>query len=173
MRIFLFGALLLLLSACSSVVSPPEVTFKDLKIIGAGTSGVNFDVILSVKNPNPFDIKLEGYTYSLKIMDLPLANGGVRETYVFSSPGETDVRIPVKLSYTDLGRILQHRPDPDRIPYQLSAGLEVATKVNRMYIPVEKSGVMSIPKEYRPAFYLQKLRNLFDRQGGGDAEEKE
>jgi LEA14-like dessication related protein len=156
--VFIIG--LMLLTGCRQLVTPPEVTFRDLKITGAGTDGVNFDIDLTVRNPNSFALTLEGYTYRVRVMDLPLTTGGVRDTFSFEPHQENDLRIPVHIGYRDMLEIVRHRPDPDRIPYQFSAGLEVNSRLGRMYIPVEKGGTFAIPQQFRPSFYLDMLRNL-------------
>lgn len=158
---------LMFLSACSLFFSAPEVTLKDVKIVGLDGGGMMLDVYLSLKNPNSTDITLKGYSYDLKVLDLSLAKGGARETTVFHGHTTTDVVLPVRLPYTDVAELIRHHPDPDHIPYRLSAGLEVETPLGDRTLPVEKSGIFKIPEKYRPSFYLRKLKDLFD---SGDKE---
>ena len=168
-RLLLF-LLLSLVTGCSHFVAAPEVAFRELKLTGAGTGGLSFDIDLGVKNPNSFDLRLDGYTYRLRVTDLPLATGGIRDTFVFPAGEETDLRIPVQVGYTDMLEILRHRPDPDRIPYQLSAGLEVSAPFGKMYIPIEKGGTLRVPDRFRPTFYLNILKGLLTQGGEEEAE---
>ena len=159
--IYPFLLLFLLLSGCTKFVNEPVVQVKDLSVVSLDGAGAVMELYLNVKNTNSFDIKLQGYSYDLKVMALPLAKGGAREEIKFPSDGETDIRIPIRIGYNDLFQILKRRPDPDHIPYQLAAGLDLDTPVGQMTVPVNSSGTYAIPKEYRPATILNKMTEFF------------
>lgn len=160
-RILFFLLTLVALSGCTSFVTHPEVTVEDLNVVSLDAAGAGMELYLKVKNPNGFDVKLEGYSYDLRVMALPLAKGGAREEVKFPAKGETDFRIPIRISYQDLIEILKRKPDPDRIPYQLAAGLELETPVGAMTVPVQRSGTYAIPKEYRPSSLFGRIGDFF------------
>jgi len=162
---------LILLSACSLIFTAPEVSLKDVKIVGLDGGGLMLDVYLSLKNPNSADITLKGYSYDLKALDLPVAKGGARETTVFHGHTTTEIVLPVRLTYADVAELIRHHPDPDHIPYRLAAGIEVETPLGDRTIPVEKSGIFKIPEKYRPSSYLKRLKDLFD-SGAKESEPK-
>src|SRR5512137_319625 len=93
---------LLLLTSCTTFITRPEVTVKDVKLVGLDTDGINLNFYLSVNNTNSFDLKMKGYSYDVKIMALPLAKGSSAEPYYFQAKSTTDALIPVKISYNDL-----------------------------------------------------------------------
>ncbi|QWV98343.1 LEA type 2 family protein [Geomonas nitrogeniifigens] len=152
--------LVVLLSGCSKLVNAPLVTVQDLNVVSVDPTGAGMELYLSVQNTNSFDVKLQGYSYDIRIMALPLAKGGAREEINFPANEETDVRIPIRITYSDLLEIFKRRPDPDKIPYQLAAGLDLETPVGQMTIPVKKSGTYAIPKKYRPAAIFGKLADF-------------
>lgn len=155
---------LIFCTGCSVLVASPEVQVKDVGIVGLDSKGVEFELLLTVTNPNPYTMKLMGYNYDLKVMALPLVKGGAREFFEFKGNGATtDVRLPARVSLNSLYEILKRRPDPDNVPYTLVAGLEVETPLGSHLLPVEKSGVFTVPERYRPEFYLKQFRNI-----GGD-----
>ncbi|MBJ6750416.1 LEA type 2 family protein [Geomonas anaerohicana] len=149
-----------LLSGCSKLVSAPQVTVQDLSVVSVDPTGAGMELYLRVLNTNSFDVKLQGYSYDIKIMALPLAKGGAREEINFPAHEETDVRIPVRITYADLLEILKRKPDPDRIPYQVAAGLDLETPVGQMTVPVKKNGTYAIPKKYRPAAIFGKIADF-------------
>lgn len=155
--------LLLFLSGCSLLVADPEVTVQKASIVGLDSSGFELEFYLTVKNPNPYGIALKGYNYDLRVMTLPIAKGGARDAVEFKAGSTTDMRLPVRIEYRDLLEILKRRPDPDRIPYRLSAGLELDTPVGEVLVPLDKSSTFAIPKEYRPSHFLKQITDLFDR----------
>jgi LEA14-like dessication related protein len=150
----------LLLCSCTAFVKQPEVSLKDVKVVGLGADGVDVDFHLLVKNPNSFDLKMTGYTYDVRFMALPVVKGSSAETFTFYSNTSSDVLIPVKFGYREMLEILKRRPDPDAIPYQLHADIAMDTRIGGMNIPVNHTGTVSIPKEYRPSNILEKLGNF-------------
>jgi LEA14-like dessication related protein len=155
--------LLVSLTACTALVKEPVVSVKDLNVVSLDSAGAGMELYLGVTNPNSYEITLKGYSYDLKVMALPLAKGGAREEIRFPANAETDVRIPIRLSYADLLEILKRKPNPDAVPYQLAAGLDVETPVGHLTVPVNRTGTYAIPKQYRPSGILNKLSDIFAR----------
>ncbi|WP_136514665.1 LEA type 2 family protein [Geomonas edaphica] len=160
-RLALLLLLLAVLSGCNTLVKTPVVVMKDLSVVSVDPAGAGMEVYLRLKNPNNFDLKLYGYSYDLKVMALPLVKGGAREEINFPANEETDVRIPIRVAYADLLEILKRKPDPDKIPYQLAAGLDLETPLGQMSVPVKHTGTYAIPKQYRPAAIFGKIADFF------------
>lgn len=158
------GAYLLLLlmffTGCQLLVKDPVVTVQDLTVVSLQGGGARMELRLNVKNPNPFDVRLLGYNYDLKVMELPLAKGAAREKISFPSGAETELRLPILIPFADLLEIFKRKPDPENIPYQLSAGLDLKTPLGRMTVPVNRNGTYAIPKQYRPPAMLNKLSDF-------------
>lgn len=152
--------MVVLLAGCSTVVQKPVVTVKDLNVVSLDTSGAGMELYLNVENTNPFDITLQGYSYNLNIMALPLAKGGAREQIRFRANDATDLRIPIRISYSDLIEILKRKPDPDKIPYHVTAGLDIETPVGQMTVPIDRKGTYALPEEYRLLNILNTLTNF-------------
>ena len=155
---------LILLFGCSMFFASPGITVKDVNLVGLDGGGATIEFYLVVKNPNSFDMKLLGYSYDLKIMALPLAKGGSRDALTFIAGSTTEIRLPVHIAYGDLLEILKRRPDPDQIPYDLQTGFEVDTPMGIRAVPFVAKGTYAIPEKYRPALYLQQLKELFQQQ---------
>jgi LEA14-like dessication related protein len=150
-----------MLTGCSLFIAEPSVQVKDVGIVGLDGNGVEIELLLAVTNPNPYRVKLTGYSYDLKVMALPLAKGGAREALDFQGGGTvTDLRLPVRVSLSTLYELLKRRPDPDNVPYTLDAGLELDSPLGLRTIPVEKRGTFKVPERYRPEFFLKQLRNI-------------
>jgi LEA14-like dessication related protein len=149
----------MLLAGCASFIQPPVVTIKEGGMIGLDTSGIDIEFYLGVSNPNTFDLSLLGYTFDMRVMDLPFSAGGKQETIRFPAGKETGIRLPVRLRYGDLLEIIKRSPDPDRIPYRLTSLLYLDTPLGDMTLPVEKTAVMAIPEQYRPASVIRRLQD--------------
>jgi LEA14-like dessication related protein len=148
------------MAGCSMFLSSPDVQVKDVSIVGFDSNAVEVELYFTVKNPNSFPLKLLGYSYDLKVMALPLAKGGARESIEFKAGSSNDLRLLVRIVFRNLYEILKRVPDPDKMPYSMNAGLEVDSPLGIHTFPVESSGIFKIPKKYRPEFYLKQLRNI-------------
>ena len=155
----LLSALLLAVfcSGCSMFVRTPVVTVRDLRVVALDGAGAGMELNLTVLNRNPYDVKLLGYSYDLKVMTLPLAKGGGSEEVSFPAGAATDLRIPVRVSYGDLLEIFRQKLDPDKVPYALLASLDLDTPLGKLSVPVNSSGSYAVPKQYRPGSLLNRL----------------
>lgn len=153
--------LFMLLTGCTMFVKAPVVTVQDLNVVSLDGGSVGMELYLKVKNTNPYDLELLGYSYDLQVTALPLAKGGARDQVKFPSGVETDLRIPLRVAYGDLLEVLKRNPDPENIPYQLSAALDLDTPLGGLSVPVHRSGTYAVPKQYRPSTLLKKLGDFF------------
>jgi LEA14-like dessication related protein len=158
-------SVVIFLTGCSLFVASPNVKVGNVNLVSFDGGGATLEFLLLISNPNSFDLQLLGYSYDLKIMTLPLAKGGARDVVVFPAGEEVNMHLPVRIAYGDLLEIMKRRPDPDNIPYRLQTGLEVETPLGLRIIPFAKKGTYSIPNEYRPAFYLQQIKEMLQSNG--------
>lgn len=155
----LLVSLLYLTTGCASLVQEPNVTVLRTTLTGIDTAGADLEFYLGVNNPNAYDVTLLAYTYDLKVMTLPLAHGGAQQTVSFSSGKQTDMRLPVRLKYSDLLEILKRRPDPDKITCHILARLQIDSPLGEMTIPIDEHATFSIPEKYRPSYLLDRVRD--------------
>lgn len=147
--------LFIFFTGCSLFVAKPEIAVKGVNIAGVDRDGAQMDFLLTVTNPNSYSLKLTGYSYNLFVSELPLAKGENHEVVEFNGNTATDIRLPVRITFHDLLEILKRRPDPEHIPYQLTAGLNLQTPFGAFAIPVDKSGTFAVPQKYRPDLFLK------------------
>jgi LEA14-like dessication related protein len=159
-RPFFLPALFLMLTCCSLFFRNPEITVTDITLSGPRDGGVTIEFHLAVRNPNSYDVTLQGYRYNLEIATVPVAQAEVRDTINFPGKAVTDVLLPVRISFISIIELLQRRLDPEKIPYRLSAGFDMATPLGAISVPVEKSGIFAIPKQFRPDQFLRKLSDI-------------
>lgn len=151
---------LLLFCGCGLFFLSPTVEVREVAIVGFDPGGLDCELYLTVTNPNSFSITLTGYNYDLHVYALPLAKGGAREDLVFKANGATDLRLPVRLPLPAVIELLKRRPDPDRIPYRLVAGLQVATPLGERVLSIDRDGIFAIPPAYRPSQWLNALQGM-------------
>lgn len=148
---------LMLFTGCKFLVKEPVVTVQELSVQSVDGGGAGMQLRLKVKNTNAFDLRLLGYRYRLQVLELPLAQGEARVEATFPAGGEGEFSIPVRVSYRDLLEIFKRKTDPEQVPFQLIAGLDLDTPLGKMSLPVQKSGSYAIPKQFRPGPMLDRV----------------
>ena len=155
--------LLLTISGCSLLITKPEVSLKSVKLSGVDEKGVNVDFLLSVTNPNPYNLHLTGYRYDLLVSALPLASGENNAAMEFAANAATDARLSVRVSFQDLLQVIGNSPDMNHIPYNLKADLDVRTPFRRITVPVNKQGEFALPGKYQPENFLKNFKGFFKK----------
>lgn len=164
MNMIVVAAWLLFLSTltgCPAVFAAPKIQLHQITVSGIDAAGLDLEVDLLVSNPNRFDLTLTGYSYTLRVDDLPLYSGGAQQVAAFPARHETIVRIPTRVRHNDLLALLKRQPDSGRIPYHLVAALQVDTPVGETSIPVDFHNQFTIPENYRPNTIIKQLKGLF------------
>jgi len=160
-RFILLGCFFL--AGCTMFMTQPEIMVKDVSLVGADRDGVQMDLGLAVTNQNSSSIRLTRYSYYLLVAELPMSKGEQREPYEFGANSTTDIKVPIRITYHDLLEILKRLPDPDHIPYQITADFDLKTDFGSVTIPAAKSGYFAIPQRYRPGQILKQLDELLQK----------
>lgn len=144
-----------LVAGCAVLVQDPIVKINSTNLAGIDSAGVDVEFLIGIENPNPFDLELLNYTFDLQVMTLPFSHGESKLKSLFPSGQIANVRLPIRIKYSDMIEIIKRRPDLDKIPYSLNARLNVKTPVGEISVPVERNDSVSVPEVYRPGTYLK------------------
>lgn len=150
--------LLILLTGCSLFVKKPDVAVKSVTLTGLDTKGVGIDFLLTVANPNSYKLTLSGYRYDLFVSSLPLTEGESVDTIVFPAKAVTDVRLPARVEFRDLLKVLKAVPDPEQVPYRLKAALNIQAPLGSFMVPVDRAGTFALPPDKLVGGILRHLK---------------
>lgn len=121
----------------------PLVHFNDAKIRGLGLSGGAVDVVLSVYNPNGFDLNATRLTYKLMVEDRELGNGQIADAFKVQNNDSTFVTIPVNFTYAGLGAAGRQLLQSGSINYRVIGDFTVRTPVGSFTRPYDQRGRFS------------------------------
>ncbi len=145
------------MAGCATIVREPSVTIQKTSITGVDSSGVEVEFLVGVNNPNSFDLSLLGYNYDLQLMAIPFSSGGNLEEVNFPSGSHTTLRLPLRIRFADVIELLKSRPEIDRIPYRMSARLNLRTPLGEVAVPVERNDVFQLPEMYRASNFIRRF----------------
>ena len=134
------------MSACSSlgpILKDPEVKVTDLKLLGVTAQGVDIDVGLNVKNPNPLPLNLDSVDYALSLSGEKVTEGTFDKGIKIPANGEGVVRIPLKFQFKSVGNLLSGLFNRSfKKDYELAGSV----KLGIFSIPFVKKGEIDLNK---------------------------
>lgn len=108
---------------------PPYVTLAGLRMLDMSLFEQRFEVALRMRNPNGFELPIQGLRYQMELNGAAFAKGASGESVTLPAYGEEVLRLTV---VSDLGSTLtqirrwQQNP-PDDLSYRLSGAVDVGT----------------------------------------------
>ena len=121
----------------------PVVHFNDARIRGVGLSGGSVDVVLSVYNPNRFDLNATRLTYRLMVEDKQLGSGALNNAFRVGDNDSTYVTIPVDFTFAGLGTAGRQLLSTGSINYRVLGDFTVDTPLGSFTRPYDQRGRFS------------------------------
>lgn len=144
----LAGLALLGLSACSgpsmSDAEFPDVSLAGLSFAEPGLFEQELTVQLRLKNPNEFDIPVDGLSFALDVNGTPFANGLSSSDFTLPGLGEMVVPINVTVSTNDLIERVIAIGTGRRLDYRLSGEADIGSWFSGS-IPFSREGKLALP----------------------------
>ena len=121
----------------------PLVHFNDAKLRGLGLSGGSVDVVLSVYNPNRFDLNATRLTYKLFVENNQLGTGALNNAFRVSDNDSTYVTIPIDFTYAGLGSAGRELLTRGTVNYRVTGDFTVSTPLGNFTRPYDQTGRFS------------------------------
>lgn len=120
------------LSACASLpenmISKPEVSLRDVQVMGLGFKAQTFLLSFDISNPNPFPLPVKHVSYALKLDGQRFASGETPSEISVPASGDSQFSISVELDLLSTApRLLAIVREGVRseIPYELKGELGI------------------------------------------------
>lgn len=135
------------LGGCASLgmggFKEPIVQFSDVKIRGLGLTGGALDIVLSVYNPNGFNLDATRLTYRLMVEDKDLGSGALDHAFRVKSKDSTFVTIPMDFTYSGLGAAGRQLLSSGAVNYRVIGDVTVDTPLGNFTRPYDQRGRFS------------------------------
>jgi LEA14-like dessication related protein len=147
-RIFAAAIAAIALGACATLgvgggFKQPLVNFSDAKIRGLGLSGGSMDIVLSIYNPNGFNLNATRLTYKLNAEDREMAIGVLDRAFRVKDKDSTFVTIPVDFTYAALGAAGRQMLEKGSVNYRVTGDISVDTQLGTFTVPYDRTGRFS------------------------------
>jgi LEA14-like dessication related protein len=144
----LLGLLCLLLGACAGPfgtrIEPPDVTLAGMSFARPGLAEQALTVSLRVRNPNAFDVPVNGLSFALALNGADFASGRSAAGFTLPSQSETVVPIEIALPTGDLLSRVAAIGTGRRLDYQLTGQAEVG-RLFGLAVPFRREGKLALP----------------------------
>ncbi len=141
--------LLVMMGACASVAraafESPVVTLRDVRLAGVGLEGGTLDVLLSVYNPNDFNLDASRITYSVLVDSALVGSGEADQRVVVPALDSAVVRLPVRFTWQGAGAagtVLMNRGSVD---YRVKGEMQIVSGVGTITLPYDQRGRFGPP----------------------------
>ena len=148
MKRFLVGVLALVaIGGCSflgrQLFKQPVVTLRDVRLVGLGVFGGNLDVVVSVYNPNDYQLDATQLRYQLLVDTVAVADGTLTDRQAFRSGDSTIVHIPVQFSYNGVNAAGRQLMQTGAVDYQIVGDVTVGSPIGTRTFPFTSRGRFS------------------------------
>jgi LEA14-like dessication related protein len=118
----------------------PVVNLKKVELRGVGLTGGTLDVLLSVHNPNGYQLDATQLRYKVAMAGDTIADGVVNSKFVVRSNDSSDVTIPVNFTYAGLGAAGRSLMNTGAVNYRVSGDVTVGSPIGSFVVPYSSSG---------------------------------
>lgn len=148
LRSFLACLAVVGLAACSSLPRSegdiPDVSLAGLSFAEPGLFEQTLTIQLKLKNPNAFDIPLDGLNFALDVNNAPFIDGFTNQNVTLPSLGEIVVPVDITISTNALIERVVAVGTGQRLDYQLTGEADIGSWFAGP-IPFRREGRLALP----------------------------
>lgn len=137
----------LLVAACATLgraaFQNPVVTLRDVHVNGLGFNGGSVDIMLSVYNPNHFDLDATRVTYKLFVDTIPLGTGATDSNFTVRNGDTTRVSLPLSFTWTGAGEAARSLMNTGTVNYRVAGDITVGSSMGTFTLPYDRTGRFS------------------------------
>ena len=126
------------------IPSIPSIQVSNVKVDDLSISGAALTVAMALENPNAFGIDLTRLDYNLLVNGKSWASIKTSDVVTLPEKGQTQMSIPVRLSFSDMGMALyQALTQSKALEYQLNGDMTLDTTLpllKNVKLPLKQTG---------------------------------
>jgi len=134
----------------------PKLRFDKLELRAIDFTKVDVDFMFKIDNPNPLSVKLDSFSYALGLEGVEFVKGTNNDGVKLESRGESDLAIPVSLTYQRIFELVHNTKGKDDLAFSIAGDLGFNTPVGLAKVPFKEEG--RFPVVRAPGIALKKLK---------------
>lgn len=134
-------SLLCMLSAClGRLIDRPTFTLKSITVQSIGFAGTDLLLGVEAHNPNNYDLEIESLDFKIHLNQRRLGEGALRQGLLIPKAQTSEIRVPVRVGYADIGDCLKSIITGREIRYKLEGQARVKAGLGSATVPFTKTG---------------------------------
>ncbi len=135
-----------LLCSCAGLrPDPPEVQLTGLQVSDFSLSHANFLATVSLYNPNPAALDVEGLEFTLSLADVRVASGKTAKAFTIPPEQTGTAALRLSTSFLDLFRLTKKLKGLEEIPYRVAGGIRIGGPgFLWITVPVDNEGTIPL-----------------------------
>ena len=123
-----------------ALFTQPVVTLKDVHLASTGLGGGTLDVLVSVYNPNAYDLDASQLTYAVIVDSAEVGSGATTQRVLVPARTSALVHLPVDFTWSAAGSLGRELMANGSVLYEVRGTLQVASGVGTIAIPYDQRG---------------------------------
>ena len=120
--------------------SQPVVALRDVRLSAVGFDGGTLDVLLSVYNPNEYDLDASQMTYAVLVDSSVVGQGATDRRWVVPAKDSAVVRLPVQFTWDGAGAAGRHLMSSGSVLYEVKGAMKIASGLGTITLPYDQHG---------------------------------
>jgi len=157
LAVLLPACCMLLLAAAGCAFQKPTVKLHDIEVAGLDFQKLDLAFDFAITNPNPFQISIWGFEYSLAGAGEKFAEGALPQPIAsLAAKQTTHLRVPVALLYRSLLPLVKKIGSQEAVPYEMAGKVTFNYLGLKIPVPVRHAG--EIPPLRAPSWHFRDVR---------------
>ncbi len=132
----------LLFSCQNLVIKEPSFTLRKIGVSHRSLNDMGIMLHIDVLNPNPFDIRLQSFEYTIYLNKEEFGKGNLEKSIMAAASATTPLEVPVSVKFVNLlGGLMAVISAPD-LPYKIEGKAGVATSFGALDYKFSQEGKM-------------------------------
>jgi LEA14-like dessication related protein len=128
-------------AAADRVFTPPTVALRGVRVRALGLDGGAVDVVVTVKNPNPYRLSAQRVGYRLLVDDsVEVGRGETTVAYTLDPRDSAEVRLPLDVSWRDLRAAGERALADGTVTYRVTGEIAAQTPIGMHTFPFDGHG---------------------------------
>jgi len=126
-RILVLLALSICLMSCTNwILDNPSFTLRRVSLSPISFTEINLLLDLDVQNPNPFDLKLKSFEYTVYLKNEEIGNGHLGKELLIPLSSTTQIQVPLVAKFKDLSGSIKTILTGNDLPYKIEGKADVS-----------------------------------------------
>jgi LEA14-like dessication related protein len=115
-------------------------------VVSVDFSGLSFDVVFNVVNPNVIGMDLASLNYRLTVDNHQFVAGGANRPLHVPAQGAGELHLPVTFKFVELAEALVSLFQKALVPYGIAVQLGFGTPIGVITVPISHNGMFPVPR---------------------------